>query len=345
MKRKKIAVVFSASIVGGHELMAIEHIRKFIKKGFLISCYIPRNNDKLRDIFTKNNIEFSLHEVNHRRMESIQSFVNLKFIFDSLRLLMELKKTSDEIVIVQGDIELGSGFINAARLIRFPIVSYIPYAHDFDVMGSRFSKVKNLLSAILYRNCQRYITISHCFKKEIIYKNKNAVVKVIRNFVPEPPVKQVRGKGYFFERNVDGVKLLMAGRVYFRQKGQDLLVEALKNMKQKIELVIIGDGPDLEKLKNITQTLPDNITVRFLGWKNNVWDYSNDIDLILIPSNFEGVPLIMLEALKRNVPVIAPARDGMADYLEKKSLYEVIGVSHEGKVVNLRKKIEEYCNN
>jgi len=119
----------------------------------------------------------------------------------------------------------------------------------------------------------------------------------------------------------------------------------LKNMKQKIELVIIGDGPDLEKLKNITQTLPDNITVRFLGWKNNVWDYSNDIDLILIPSNFEGVPLIMLEALKRNVPVIAPARDGMADYLEKKSLYEVIGVSHEGKVVNLRKKIEEYCNN
>ncbi|CAI0895819.1 glycosyltransferase family 4 protein [Serratia proteamaculans] len=343
LKDKKIAIVFTASIVGGHELMAVEHIKKFNRKGFSITCYIPKDNNKLKAIFKLNNIDFISHKVVHRKLESIQSFINPIFVLDSLMFLHGVNKTSDEIVIIQGDIELGAGFINAAKLIGYPIVSYIPYAHDFDVMGSKFSKVKNLLSNILYRNCQRYITISHCFKSEIISKNKKSVVKVIRNFVSEPPIQQVRGKGYFFERKDGVLKLLMAGRVYFRQKGQDLLIEALRGIDQRIELTVIGDGPDLKKLITLASTLPKNITVTFLGWKDNVWDYAQDIDLILIPSNFEGVPLIMLEAMKRNVPVIASARDGMADYLERKSLYDVAGVTDEVKIMNLRNKIKEFA--
>lgn len=344
LKDKKIAIVFTASIVGGHELMAVEHIKKFNRKGFSITCYIPKDNDKLKDIFEINDVDFILHKVVHRKMESIQSFINPVFVLDSLRLLHRVNKTSDEIIIVQGDIELGAGFINAAKLIGYPIISYIPYAHGFDVMGSRFSKIKNLLSSTLYRNCQRYITISQCFKSEIISKNKTSDVKVFRNFVSAPPIQQIRGKGYFFGRKKGELKLLMAGRVYFRQKGQNLLIEALRGIDQRIDVTVIGDGPDLKKLITLASTLPKNITVNFLGWKDNIWDYAQDVDLILIPSNFEGVPLIMLEAIKRNVPVIASARDGMADYLNKESLYDVVGLTDEAKIMSLRKKIKEFSD-
>lgn len=342
LRNKKIAVVFTASIVGGHELMAMQQIKKYGRKGFSISSYIPQGNGMLIDLFKKNGLAFDVHKVAHQKVEVLHSFFNPIYIKKSIYLLNTIKEKFDEVIIIQGDIELGAGFINAAKLIGVSVISYIPYAHEFTTMGSRGGAVKDLLANLLYKNCSRYITISNCFKKDIILKNKYAQVKVIKNFVPSPPVDQIRNKNALFGKKTRVLRILMAGRVFFRQKGQDNLLKALRDIKDNIEVKVIGDGPDLEKMKTLAATLPRHIKVSFLGWQNDVWSHADDIDVILIPSNFEGVPLIMLEAIKRNVPVIAAKRDGMVDYLDEKSLYEVINVSREQKVKNLHAKIKEF---
>ena len=45
----------------------------------------------------------------------------------------------------------------------------------------------------------------------------------------------------------------------------------------------------------------ENIDVKFYGWMKEPWEEAYKADLILIPSRFEGVPLIMLEAINLNI--------------------------------------------
>ncbi|WP_243404603.1 glycosyltransferase family 4 protein [Serratia liquefaciens] len=128
------------------------------------------------------------------------------------------------------------------------------------------------------------------------------------------------------------------GRVQFHQKGHNILVNALAGIKAyKIVLHIVGDGPDLHNLRMMEDQLPSNVSLIFYGWASDSWGIARDknIDLLVIPSFFEGVPLVMLEAMERNVPIIAAARDGMLDYLPVESLYEVTGDN----VAALRDKI------
>ncbi|ASL86961.1 hypothetical protein BVG97_04950 [Serratia marcescens] len=339
LKNKKIAIVFTASILGGHELMSVAHIKKFVKKGFSISCYLPSDNGKLIALLDSASINYELHHVLHKRMEIIHSFFNPLHVIKSSLLLKKLSQTHDYMVIIQGDIELGAGFLNGSRLLGLGnrVVSYIPYAHSFEKMGSRLAKAKDFLAKFAYRNCDNYVTICNQFRHDLKEKNKSANVRVLRNFVAKPAPKDIRGVGYEFLSNPEKIKILMAGRVFFRQKGQDILLEALRDINNRVDLTVIGDGPDLDEMKHTVRQLGNNINVEFLGWKDNVWDFAYDADLIAIPSSYEGVPLIMLEALKRNVPVIAPARDGMLDYLGKDSLY-FVGDS-ESDVDKLREKI------
>lgn len=341
LREKKIAIVFTASILGGHELMALAHIKKFINKGFSISCYLPSDNDKLIELLSVEDIKYYVHKVHHKKMEIIHSFFNPLHIIKSIILLNEINKKYDYIIIVQGDIELGSGFLNGGKLLGLNnVISYIPYTHSFKKMGSRLAIIKDFLARAAYKNCENYMTICSKFQCELIEKNSTANVRVLKNFVESPKIDNIRSVGYKFTSEKSKLKILMAGRVFFRQKGQDILIEAISNIKFNIELIIIGDGPDLSDLKNRAKYLNDNIKVDFLGWKNNLWDYVNDVDVIIIPSNYEGVPLIMLEALKRNVPIIAPGRDGMLDYLGEESLYFVH--NNESEVDKLREKIKEF---
>lgn len=326
LKNKRLAIVFTASILGGHELMAVNHIKKLQGRGFDLYPFIPDNNEKLISLMKSSSLKFSLHNVHHRRLEIINSFINYRYLAEASSFLKKIHNEFDFIIIVQGDIELGSGFINAASKIPLKnIVSYIPYTHSFRVMGSRLAFVKDILAKVIYRRCDKYITICNQFSNELKKKNSQSQVRILRNFV-ESPVKLKK-----FSTNNDITEkrnfltIIMAGRIYFRQKGQDTLINALKNISSHIhiKLKVIGDGPDFEKLVELSSKLNENIEVVFLGWKDNVWEHSDSFDLLVIPSNYEGVPLIMLEALKREIPIIAPARDGMLDYLGEDSLYAI----------------------
>ena len=59
----------------------------------------------------------------------------------------------------------------------------------------------------------------------------------------------------------------------------------------------------------------------FAPWADDLSAVYAAIDVLLIPSRFEGVPLVMLEAMHLRCPVIASAVDGMADTLPEHWLF------------------------
>ena len=76
-------------------------------------------------------------------------------------------------------------------------------------------------------------------------------------------------------------------------------------IKEDVELTIVGDGEDRDKL----EFLADNVAggrVRFVGEKKpeELRRYYNDADIFVIPSDKEGMPIAVLEAMSAGIPVM-----------------------------------------
>ncbi|CAI6082062.1 O-antigen biosynthesis glycosyltransferase WbnH [Paenibacillus sp. JJ-100] len=113
------------------------------------------------------------------------------------------------------------------------------------------------------------------------------------------------------EEDTSMIRLLFVGR-YDRQKGLDLLLEVFRQypeLQQHIQLYIIGDSV-LEKNE---WTFTDNM-IR-LGWVNNaeIDHYYEQCDAIIMPSRWEGLPLVALEAMKNHKAVIASNRASLPE--------------------------------
>ena len=101
-----------------------------------------------------------------------------------------------------------------------------------------------------------------------------------------------------------------------RQKRLDLWLEAARRLlagRSDIRFVIVGDGPLRRELEAETERLGLSSTVRFAGLQEDVAPYLALFDLFLISSEFEGLPLALLEAMAAGVPVVATAVGGIPE--------------------------------
>lgn len=79
--------------------------------------------------------------------------------------------------------------------------------------------------------------------------------------------------------------------------------------ERQIHLQILGDGPLLEELKS--SNLDSDVT--FTGNVDNVADYMADADAFLLSSLYEGLPLVVLEAMASGLPIISTRVGGVCD--------------------------------
>ncbi|MEW4430059.1 glycosyltransferase [Paenibacillus pabuli] len=107
------------------------------------------------------------------------------------------------------------------------------------------------------------------------------------------------------------IQLLFVGR-FDRQKGLDVLLEVLDKhpeLQDLIRLYVIGDSV----LEKNNWHFPENV-VR-LGWVDNasIDRYYQQCDAVIMPSRWEGLPLVALEAMKNRKAVIASDRSSLPE--------------------------------
>ena len=317
---KKVLFIFPSSFIGGHELMSVEIIKGIISSGgeVTVGC---REKLAVEKIFSDLDVNLINLPFSAQRMEIVHAVFNIFLLKKAIDFFKKIKNLFDEVIIVQGDIELGSTYIHAARLANFKVTSYIPYAHNAKLTKKKLSIIRDPLCLFAYNWCDSYITIYNNAALEIKSKNNNANVLIIKNKVRNLDSFKLKIKKYTKDKNI--LKIYIIGRVYFAHKGHDRFLQSIKNIDKKlihdIELNIIGDGPDLDKFKRLALDIED-LKVNYLGWMSEPWQEAYKADLIVIPSRFEGVPLVMLEALELGIPIIASKIDGMIDYLDDNCL-------------------------
>ncbi|MEV8548766.1 glycosyltransferase [Streptomyces glaucescens] len=96
-----------------------------------------------------------------------------------------------------------------------------------------------------------------------------------------------------------------------RQKGQDVLLDAWPAVRARVpdaRLVLIGDGPDRDRLK-------PSASVRLVGAVADVVPWYQAADLVVLPSRWEGMALAPLEAMACGRPVVVTDVDGARESL------------------------------
>ena len=109
--------------------------------------------------------------------------------------------------------------------------------------------------------------------------------------------------------------VLFVGRLT-RQKGVDVLLRAAQEITRRVDVrfLIVGDGPDRADLRHLADELDLN-NVEFTGRSDRVPELLSQADVLVLPSRWEGMPNVVLEAFAARCPVVATDVTGIRDLI------------------------------
>lgn len=143
--------------------------------------------------------------------------------------------------------------------------------------------------------------------------------KIIINPIPKEEIKEKASKPLETDfPKTNHPIFISVGRLHTR-KGYHTLMEAHKKLLTdgfNHEIIIIGDGEEMENLKTQRKELEVEKTYHLLGNKMNPYTYLKKADFFILPSQSEAWPLILAEALILQKPTIGTDCGDVATVLE-----------------------------
>ncbi len=105
------------------------------------------------------------------------------------------------------------------------------------------------------------------------------------------------------------------------EKGIDIMISALPEILKKysnVKLLIVGDGAEKERLNELAEKLGVSNAITWAGLqpKDALASYYAQMNMVVVPSRFEGFGLTAIEAMSYGIPVLASAVDGLKEVVE-----------------------------
>jgi len=204
-------------------------------------------------------------------------------------------------------------------IVGVPVIIETPHVREDWRRG--WLKSKFLVDRLVGRLVTRYIAVSHANKRYLaedknLSKEKITVIhngSDLRRFRPEqspsPGLKRSLGFG------TDDPVLMVVGRLE-PQKGHRILLQAIPDIRREfssVRLVCVGTGSLENDLMRFVGELGIESAVRFVGFQADVAEWFKLADITVLPSFYEGLPLVAIESLAAAKPVVATAVDGSGE--------------------------------
>lgn len=142
----------------------------------------------------------------------------------------------------------------------------------------------------------------NCFKDKRTKVINNAID--IKNFTCNENSRNEKRKELGIKENQ--ILIGHTGR-FADQKNHDLLIDIFKSVHDKnknTKLLLIGDGPLRKQIEEKIEKLGLNDDVIFAGLRSNVNELLSAMDMFVLPSKYEGLPVAMIEAQANGLPCV-----------------------------------------
>ena len=139
---------------------------------------------------------------------------------------------------------------------------------------------------------------------------RNAVEEFNGKLIPDERLQKLHQEGYILVGCV--------GRLS-EEKGVEYFIRSYPAVMQaghKVRYVIVGDGPDMEKLQDLTRQLDIYDDVLFMGYRSDVQNVMAQLDFFVISSLTEGLPLTPLEVFSLGKTIIGTNISGTSEIID-----------------------------
>ena len=201
-------------------------------------------------------------------------------------------------------------------LCRVPVIVETPHLREHWRHG--WFKSRFVVDRLVGRCVDYYIAVSHANAKHLFETKGLPASKIItiQNGSDLTRFDPARQAPVALRKSLDLSEgdrvLLVVGRLE-AQKGHRVMLDALPFVRRRfpdVRLVCVGDGALHGELEAQAAALGIRESVRFVGYRSDVPDWLALADVVVLPSLFEGLPLIVIEALATGRPMVATAVDG-----------------------------------
>lgn len=118
------------------------------------------------------------------------------------------------------------------------------------------------------------------------------------------------------------------------------IIAALKDKNVNVELRCIGDGDRRKYYEDLSKQFGINDCVKFLGLFSDKQDLRNELlqsDLFVFPSQAEGLPRVLIEAMATGLPCLSTPVNGIPELLEDENLFDPFDVEgFVNRIINLK---------
>ena len=256
----------------------------------------------------------------------VQPLHPVKDILAILDLIFFLRKKRYHIVHTHNS---KAGFVGrlAAKITGIPVVIHT-------VHGFAFHDQESVWRQLLFRNlekfashmCDKMIFISQplvdwALREKIVLRG-DKIAKIysgidLDRFRPVTEEEKNRVREKWNIRHDDAVIGIVSK--LWEGKGHEILIRAFKEVKKDIKvarLIIVGEGPLYSMLNDLVDRLGLSDSVLFTGFQMDVAEIISSFDVVVLPSYFEGMGRVLLEAMAMGKPVVASRVGGIPDLVK-----------------------------
>lgn len=262
------------------------------------------------------------------------------------RVVSQLVALIDEVgadIIHAHDFRSNMFGLLAARIRRRPVVTTV---HGW-IANDQKGRIYVSADKAILRFFDRIIAVSDCTRglveKAWISGSKISVIPnalILDCYIPD------RGADAFRREIGAGPETRLIANIgrLSPEKGQLEFLSAARTLVGQgvdAKFILIGIGPDQEKLEKFVAANQLDAHVIFVGFRKDMTSIYNSLDLVVQSSYTEGMPNVILEALLMEVPVIATDVGGTAEVLKHGETGLLV---QPGDVNGMAERMSNFCS-
>ena len=196
---------------------------------------------------------------------------------------------------------------------------YLRYTHHLPVAGSLITKPLSSYLTTFANKCTVVIAPAAQTADALEASGITKPIQVVPNGIDIERFMKGDGKRWRAKLNIpeNNIVLLFTGRLA-EEKSIDFLINAVAELDESVHLILVGDGPERDKLTELTTSLQLNHRVHFVGEISYrlMPDVYAGANIFVTASKTEVHPLTVIEAQAAGLPAVVVDAPGTAEIVQ-----------------------------